>query len=488
MDTDTTQGKIRLHMKPHPSGGVRQTGSIIVVTVLGLVVLVGMLGFVADIGHLFVNKSRLQTVLDSTVLSAAYTLDSVDSQRCVHLFTAAQVTYNSLLNLAGNEELKSLLPADIHSLTWQVSDTLSKDPADWKDPATITADCPGKRFVRVEAPLNGLRSFFMQVPWGGDPGKSVAAAAVAGITECGTQSAPVFMCAKEENIPTDIYDPCGSDGDSDPTTCFGLQTGREVCSKAAAAGSGGNYQNICQGQPNDYSPGNFGWLDAGSGATSLKDTMAGTSVKECTAENALNITETGNVTSVATDFNKAKFGQISNNSWTDPTVSPNNSSTDPTYCYRGDLWCPNASGSPDCAASPNQVSSSLNPNSCIKYNYYHTSPNYTLWGKNTGNPKFLEQPLVATSLHTPWSAVNTADPSPRMAVFSVANCNSLSSGKGVVDIIGHICVFYTRPLAHEGNVDNLIVELVKDTNCPAVGNSYSPIRIVLYKDPLGGDS
>lgn len=460
----------------------RQTGSVIVVTVLSLVLLVGMLGFVADIGHLFVNKSRLQTLLDSVVLSAAYTLDSVDTSRCVHMLTAAQVTYDRMLNTSDYGELKSHLPSKVGSLTWRVADTLSKNSSDWKDPTAITADCPGKHFVRVAAPLTGLRSFFMQVPWGGDPAKSTAASAVAGITSCGSKSAPVFLCANK--IPTDPGDPCGSD-DSDASTCFGLPTGQEICSKDSA---GSTFQGICASQPSGYSPGNFGWLDAGSGASALSDTMAGTSTKECTAENALNITQTGNVTSVADAFNKAKFGEIKNkNDWTTPSqtwippaVPTPNPPKDPTYCYRGDLWCPQSGSgpgaTPNCSGpnTANQVAG--NTNSCIGQNYS------SMWGQNS----FMERPLATTSLYTPWNSVDTTNSSNRLAAFSVANCSSLTSGKGVVDIIGHICVFYTRPLAHEGNTDDLIVELVG--NCGITGPSYEPIRIVLYKDPFGGDS
>ena len=48
----------------------KQKGTVIVLTALSLIVILGMIGLAIDLGHAYVNKTRLQNALDATALSA----------------------------------------------------------------------------------------------------------------------------------------------------------------------------------------------------------------------------------------------------------------------------------------------------------------------------------------------------------------------------------------------------------------------------------
>src|SRR5688500_16061724 len=52
-----------------------QRGAVAVIVVISLAVLIIMAGLVRDVGHAFVNKTRLQNTVDAAALAAAKVLD-----------------------------------------------------------------------------------------------------------------------------------------------------------------------------------------------------------------------------------------------------------------------------------------------------------------------------------------------------------------------------------------------------------------------------
>lgn len=63
------------HMKCNPHGMQRQRGAVALIVAICLVLLVGMLGLVLDLGHLYVTRTELQNAADSSSLSGARELN-----------------------------------------------------------------------------------------------------------------------------------------------------------------------------------------------------------------------------------------------------------------------------------------------------------------------------------------------------------------------------------------------------------------------------
>ena len=54
----------------------RESGSVLVVLTLSLTVLIGMSALAIDLGHAYLNKTRLQGAVDSVALSAAISVNN----------------------------------------------------------------------------------------------------------------------------------------------------------------------------------------------------------------------------------------------------------------------------------------------------------------------------------------------------------------------------------------------------------------------------
>ncbi len=95
-----------------------QRGVVAVLTAVSMVALIAMAGLALDMGHAFLNKTRLQNALDAAALAAAQILDATGNP------TVAAADGLAVFNLnaagAGNGELlaANLVP------TFQFSDTL----------------------------------------------------------------------------------------------------------------------------------------------------------------------------------------------------------------------------------------------------------------------------------------------------------------------------------------------------------------------------
>lgn len=111
-----------------------QRGAVLPLVVIGLVAIIGMAGLALDLGHAYVNKTRLQNALDAAALSGAKTLDITSDTGQAR--AAARNTFDLTAGAAGNQELAGAVSGA--DLTVEFSNTLF-------DPATATAP----KYIRV---------------------------------------------------------------------------------------------------------------------------------------------------------------------------------------------------------------------------------------------------------------------------------------------------------------------------------------------------
>ncbi len=252
----------------------RQRGVVAVLTAVSMVALIAMAGLALDMGHAFLNKTRLQNALDAAVLAAAQILDNTGNP------TVAAADGLAVFNLnaagAGNGELlaANLVP------TFQFSDTLypfvSCDPG-----------CADPQYVRAAVDTYALDAFLIQVI--GINQKTVGASAVAGpsptlIAEA-CDVAPMMVCG----------DPAG-DADTSDGDFFGYEFNELQVLKAgppSATPGPGNFQLVR--------------FDGGQGAAEIRQELAG-NYDGCARSGDTIATETGSDNGPVAQGLNTRFG------------------------------------------------------------------------------------------------------------------------------------------------------------------------------------
>jgi hypothetical protein len=221
------------------AAGARQTGAVLPLFVLGLVVMLGIAGMALDGGHGMLNKTRLQNAVDASALGAAKTLDQTSDWIIAHQEAIRMFEANA--NAAGNRELAASWAAGEVQVSVQFSETLIPFV-----PGATTA----ARYVRVRADEFTLPAWFIRVM--GFNEKVVGASAVAGpspslINFC--DIVPILVCG---------------DPDKELEEHFGFNPGLPYALKMAA------------GDGSEIGPGNFHLLRLDdSGDSMLRDNLAG---------------------------------------------------------------------------------------------------------------------------------------------------------------------------------------------------------------------
>ena len=215
----------------------QQRGIVAVVVAMALLVLLAMAGLAIDIGHLVLNKSRLQSTVDAAALAAAKTLDQAGSED--QATAAAHSTFD--LNAAKYPELVTS-GAD---MLVQYSHTLNPFV-----PGSTPAD-----YVRVRAENFSMWTSFTRLI--GFDEMTTRASAVAGpsapiVSPC--DLFPVAVCADlTQGPPHWGYAPYGEAGST--------VTLLKLASQAAGA---------------TFGPGNFQLIRVGgTGASVVRTNMAG---------------------------------------------------------------------------------------------------------------------------------------------------------------------------------------------------------------------
>jgi Flp pilus assembly protein TadG len=170
-----------------------QRGAVIVTVAIAMLAILAISGLALDMGHAYVNKTRLQNGVDAAALSAAKTLD--DSGDTVLAQAAAVAAFTRNASASGNEELGSAYSGGGVTVVTQFSDTLYP----------FTPGGANPNYVQVSVNSFVLQSWFIQVL--GFNTKTVAASAVAGpsptLVNEACDVAPMMVCGTPDADPTD---------------------------------------------------------------------------------------------------------------------------------------------------------------------------------------------------------------------------------------------------------------------------------------------
>ena len=224
-----------------------QRGAVLPLVAIGLVVIIGVSGLGLDLGHAYVNKTRLQNAMDAAALSGAKTLDITNDTG--QAATAARNTFDLTIGATGNAELDAALSGD--DLTVEFSNTL------------FTAGTTPARYIRVQnnsfiRPTWLIRVFNV-LPGVDFSTITVGASAIAG---------PSPMLAQVCNIAPMM--PCGDPALAPSADCpdclYGYTIGQTVTLKTGSKSDGW-----------EVGPGNFQLiqLDCGPGGACIRENMAG---------------------------------------------------------------------------------------------------------------------------------------------------------------------------------------------------------------------
>ena len=252
----------------------KQRGSIMPVTAIALVSIMGMTGMVIDSSRLFLNRSKLQSLLDAAALTSAKVLDETGRQ-----FNARQAANRSIANNLAQPGFESLRNLDLNAASFIIQFSATRSP--------FIANPASSSFVRIQlnpgtVVLNTTFLNMMGINGLGLSGSALAGPSPALGNVCNL--VPSVICADPNEEPDD-------DG------MFGYEYGEQV---SLAMGSVEN---------NDVGPGNFQLLDLGLGGNDdgLRASLAG-GASGCTSDDSTVETQPGvNRGPVAQGFN-TRFG------------------------------------------------------------------------------------------------------------------------------------------------------------------------------------
>jgi len=420
------QSLFRSSALPH-----RQRGVVAVFTAIALLVLVGFTAMSLDGGHMILNNTRLQDVVDAATLNAAQTLDETDSTTLAD--AAVIATLNANAADIGYQEIDAALQGGIAPVI-EYSSTLVLG-------GTFDAGSSPPRFVRVTVTNLPLQPWFMQV-FG--LAKAVTVSAVSGPTLSDPCDViPLLACGE----PTPPY--------------FGYGPGKVDVLKVAA----GNVHEIGHG--------NFQLLDfaEGSGGKSVRINTAGGF--ECGGISVDDGAETkpGNTVGPLVQGLNSRFFPNSHNQIPPPTFQPDwvgDKSPDPSVGY-GDV---DGDGDDEPFLDdngnnqPNPGELAVTDSSDLEYNHTDYLTDYL-------DPTFIEGPRYER----------------RVVTVPVGECAGNVNGSGHVDLYGFACFFLLQPVVQQGNAAQVYGEFIDPEEfcgIPPPGNKTT--KIVLYKDPDKVDS
>lgn len=237
-------------------------GSVLVLTALSLLLIMGMLGLAIDLSNTYVNKTRLQNALDAMALSAAISL--VNGRPLNSVVSDARVTFDTygLSSVDSTNDIDVCFFAN-YSLITAAS------------PCAISTPTTSSKFVRAAIKpgrLLTVTTTFASVI--GFTNTHVYASAVSGPLALNNLCtlAPMITCADMTTIGP------GADGVADTADDIRTVTDPDCDTGGDCYGYtiGNNYTlKLTDWTEANVGSGNFGLLDVGTGANAVCDAMAG---------------------------------------------------------------------------------------------------------------------------------------------------------------------------------------------------------------------
>lgn len=257
----------------------RQGGAVAITVGIALLAIVGFLGLVIDMGHLFIAKAEMQNAMDACALAAAKELTGVSTDQ-LQIAENAGITVGGSNNVDFQSGPVGIVPDDIGFSATLAGPYQSRAVVEAAGATQVLA----MKYAKCETTHSGIAMHFMPV-MGKFSGNAVAHAVATlapSQTSCGI---PLAMC--RQNSP-----PATCPGGGSPNA-YGLCPGQWYDGKFEAGGG---------------STGNFNWIDfspPAGGASELSGLLSGAGVCNTSVPNPVG--QTGIVQSSATAWN-SRFG------------------------------------------------------------------------------------------------------------------------------------------------------------------------------------
>ncbi len=412
-----------------------QRGIVAVVVAVALLILLLVAGLAIDIGHLALNKSRLQNAVDAAALAAAKTLDVTHSQDSAD--GAARSLFD--LNAAKHRELRDVIQGS--DLTVQFSNTLNP---------FVPGSTPAQ-YVRVIA-----RGFSMWTSFSvlaGFDQMVTRASAVAGPSAPITNPCdlfPVAVCADlTQGEPYWGYVPYGTSGNT--------VTVLKLASPAAGTTFGpGNFQLIRLG---------------GTGANVVRHNMAGGAACVSADQMATVDPQPGNVVGAVAQGVNTRFG-----------------------IYEGSLGGGRAQYPPDVITRPSPETPLTSPDGTT---VLYRGVQITGIGDIGYSRDHYLADLAAKNYTNPPPDPNDGGGDGafdrRVVTIPLVDCtNPVGGTSGTLPVKGFGAFFLLQPVVHGGGNEAWIFAQflgeAEVSGAPGPTGGIGPYKIVLHNDPDSPDS
>lgn len=421
-----------------------QRGAVIVLIAVAMGALILAAGWALDMGHVFLNKTRLQNTADAAALAAAKALD--DTGNTALATAEALQAFGNNASAAGNGELARAYGSGNGSIQVTIEYSATLPP--------FTPGAANGPYVRVRATGFVMPAWLVRV--GGILQKTVAATAVAGPRTLNSGStvcnvAPMMVCG---------------DAGAGAAGHWGYEPNApEVLKKSTPGGQSG------------VGPGNFQLIQLGGpGAAVVRDNMAG-SYGACLVGGTTIQTQTGNEAGPVAQGLNTRFGQYSG--------PMNNAQATYPPDVIVDAQSPALSAAESVPGDPSQGYDVYQGSDLITAETVSQLYDYQEYMLDLANPgRYDYQPVNEGGI----GAFER-----RVLAVPVGDCNGTVNGQGSVSLLGFACFFLLQPAEQQGNDSFVYGQFVTDcavtgTPGPSPEAGTGPHIIQLYDDPASNDS
>ncbi|MDC7700350.1 pilus assembly protein TadG-related protein [Vogesella indigofera] len=371
-----------------------QKGAVAIIVGLCIVVLVGFLGLVADLGRLFITKTELSNAADACALAAAAELKGdVES---LNRAESAGITVGQRNSVNFQDDAVSILVNSDVTFSDHLTGTY------FPKNGVATASIPNMKYAKCTLPQTGIMPWFMQVMGAG--AQTVTAHAVAALSPSQTNCAiPVGLC--QQTPPASCPD--GTAPDS-----YGFCVGKWYGSRFTAGGGFTGSFNLI-----DYSP-------PAGGASELSALLTGSG--QCNLNISNSVGQTGMQQSIAQAWN-TRFG-LYQGSESVSTAPPDFTG----FAYTATSWVSQFNAYNGTSGStPNFLASRV--------------ANTVYQGDTAAGITLIGNPRSATS-----TQLDTNGADRRLALMPIVNCGSWT-GSQTVPIQKFACVLLLQPMPGPGS-------------------------------------
>lgn len=177
----------------------RQQGAVAIIVAICLVVLIGMLGFVLDLGHLYIAKTELQNAADAAALSGAKELKGT-TEGINNAVAWATATAPAVIPRNKN---KYDFNATVVTITEANLEFSSSPDGPWVSVVAAQASPSDKTFLKVDTDSRDFNTWFIHVLPGAASVMRTFGMAVAGYYV--VDVAPIGICAVDKDRQEDGF-------------------------------------------------------------------------------------------------------------------------------------------------------------------------------------------------------------------------------------------------------------------------------------------